>query len=148
LVSAAGPWQAASVTRLIALGLLASCLACLGDPYAKARRLHYIGEELVSSEPVPPRAYESYLRARLALERNPQDLAAAREHIDEALRWDPEEPQLWTTRAEIAWLAGDFATAEAAIARALDLRPDYPAATQLQAKIHARSRPTTAAITP
>lgn len=131
---------------LLALGLLAS--ACFADPYSKARRLHYIGDDLVSSEPVPPRAYEAYLRARLALERNPQDLATAREQIDEALRWDPKEAQLWTTRAEIAWLAGDFATADAAIARALQLQPDYPAATQLQAKIRDRSQTTTAAVTP
>jgi tetratricopeptide (TPR) repeat protein len=138
------------VTRLLALGLLAAaCLGCFADPYAKARRLHYIGDELVASEPVPPRAYEAYLRARLALERNPQDLATAREQIDEALRWDIKQPQLWTTRAEIAWLAGDFATADASIARALQLQPDYPAATQLQAKIRDRTQPaTTAAVTP
>jgi cytochrome c-type biogenesis protein CcmH/NrfG len=132
------------------LALASACsVGCFADPYGKARRLHYIGDRLVTSEPVPPRAYEAYLRARLALERNPQDLAVAREQIDEALRWDAKEPQLWTTRAEIAWLAGDFATADDAIARALQLRPDYPAATQLQAKIQAGSqRPTTAAVTP
>lgn len=134
---------------LLALGLLASTgLACLGDPYGKARRLHYIDDRLVESEPVPPHAYEAYLRARLALDRQPQDLARAREQIDEALRWDPNEPQLWTTRAEIAWLAGDFPTAESSLARALELRPGYPTATQLQVQIRDRGRSATAAVTP
>ncbi|MFV8751156.1 tetratricopeptide repeat protein [Nannocystaceae bacterium ST9] len=131
-----------AIARLtLGLGLfMATSVGCLADGFAKTRRLHYIGDELVSSDPVPPFAYEAYLRARLALDRNPQDLAAARTHIDEALRWDPDEPQLWTTRAEIAWLAGDFSTAEASIARALELRPGYPAATRMQALIrHARA---------
>lgn len=134
---------------LLALGLLMSTgLACLGDPYGKARRLHYIDDRLVASEPVPPRAYEAYLRARLALDRTPRDLGFAREQIDEALRWDPDEPQLWTTRAEIAWMAGDVPTAEASLARALELRPGYPAATQLQAQVRDPSRSATAAVTP
>jgi predicted Zn-dependent protease len=137
---------------LLALGLLAltslMVLGCFGDPYGKSRRLHYIDDRLVASEPVPPLAYEAYLRARLALDRTPQDLAFAREQIDEALRWDPDEAQLWTTRAEIAWLAGDVPTAEASLARALELRPGYPAATQLQAQVRDRNGSATAAVTP
>lgn len=121
--------------RLGPLALVLASLACSTDPYGKARRLHYVDERLVASEPVPPYAYEAYLRARLALERQPQDLRSAREHIDEALRWDIDEPQLWTTRAEIAWLAGDFVTAEASLARALKLQPGYAAALSLQARM-------------
>ncbi len=117
--------------------IVLSCVACYGDPYGKARRLHYVDDQLVESDPPPPRAYEAYLRARLALERDPQDLASAREQIDEALRWDPKEPQLWTTRAEVQWLMGDLPGAEASLARALDLRPGYPAATQLRASLRA-----------
>lgn len=124
---------------MLALALAQTSLACFADPYTKTRRLHYIGSDLVDSDPVPPLAYEAYLRARLALERSPQDLAGARVHIDEALRWDSREPQLWITRAEIAWLAGDLATADASLARALALQPGYPAAIDLQARISANT---------
>lgn len=112
-------------------------VACLTNPYAKSRKLHYVGETLVSSEPVPPFAYEAYLRARLALERTPPDLPGARIHIEEALRWDDRDPQLWTTLAEIAWLSGDATLAEAALDEALELAPDYPQALALRTRMGA-----------
>lgn len=123
--------------RLLAPLLALASFACLTNPYAKSRKLHYVGETLVSSEPVPPFAYEAYLRARLALERTPPDLAAARMHIEEALRWDDEDPQLWTTLAEVAWLSGDATLAGSALEHALELAPDYPQALALRTRMDA-----------
>ncbi len=129
------------------LVLLAGGCVTRGD----TRRLHYVGDRLVASDPPPPFAYEAYLRARLAIERSsgparsPDDLERAHEHILDALRWDPSSAQLWTTRAEIEWLAGDFAAAEASLAQALELQPGYAAARELLARVRSRGDATTAA---
>nr|WP_255216020.1 tetratricopeptide repeat protein [Pseudenhygromyxa sp. WMMC2535] len=71
----------------------------------------------------------------MALERDPPDLQAARGHIGDALRWQSDDPQLWTTKAEIEWKAGDFEAAERSLAQALDLRPGYPEAKRLLAQV-------------
>ncbi|KIG14338.1 hypothetical protein DB30_06940 [Enhygromyxa salina] len=114
---------------------------CWTNGYTANRGLHYVtnaeGKQvLVKSTPPAPAAYEAYLRARLALERDPPRLDEARGHILDALRWQPDEPQLWTVRGEIEWRAGDFAAAEVALAKALALRPGYPEAQRLLAQIH------------
>jgi len=116
----------------------ASASGCWQPAYVRNRALHYVDGELVATPPPSPAAYEAYIRARLALERDPPQLDAARKHILEALRWQPDEPQLWTVRAEIEWKAADLAAAERALAKALQLRPNYPEAQRLLAEIHER----------
>jgi cytochrome c-type biogenesis protein CcmH/NrfG len=135
---------------LVVAGALACSSGCWTNGYTANRGLHYVtdaaGEQLLVRTPPPaPAAYEAYLRARLALERDPPQLDAARGHIIDALRWQPDEPQLWTVRGEIEWRAGDFAAAEQALDRALALRPDYPEAKALQAQIRAPGATATAA---
>jgi cytochrome c-type biogenesis protein CcmH/NrfG len=132
------------------IGSLVVCSACWTTGYTANRGLHYVtdddGEQrLVRSTPPAPAAYEAYLRARLALERDPPQLDEARGHILDALRWQPDEPQLWTLRGEIEWRAGDFAAAEQALTKALALRPGYPEAQRLQAVIHTPQPAATAA---
>lgn len=124
----------------------AACLSgCWQNAYLRNRGLHYVDGELVETQAPPPAAYEAYLRARLALERDPPKLDEARAHILDALRWQGDEPQLWTLKAEIEWRAGEFDAAERALAEALDLRPNYPEAQRLLAEVRDRGRSATAA---
>jgi predicted Zn-dependent protease len=114
---------------------------CWQGSFAQTRGLHYVDGQLVETPAPAPAAYEAYLRARLALDREPPALVEARGHILDALRWQPDEPQLWTVKAEIEWKAGEFEAAEDDLARALALRPGYPAAQQLLAQV--RTSPST-----
>ena len=100
-----------------------------------SRALHEVDGELVYSRPVSPAAYAAYLRARLAIEQDPPDLDDARNQIDLALRYDPNEPHLWTTRAEIDQRRGAPEEARMALERALELRPDYAPARDLMARL-------------
>ncbi|PRQ02988.1 hypothetical protein ENSA5_19270 [Enhygromyxa salina] len=131
----------ASATKLVLAASLALTSGCWANGYFANRELHYVtdedGEQVLVKSPAPaPAAYEAYLRARLALDRDPPQLDVARGHILDALRWQPNEPQLWTVKAEIEWKVGDFAAAEDAIGKALALRPGYPEAQRLLAQIH------------
>jgi cytochrome c-type biogenesis protein CcmH/NrfG len=121
---------------------------CWHGGYLQHRNLHYVDGELVETKAPAPAAYEAYLRARVALERNPAQLDEARGHILDALRWQPDEPQLWTVKAEIERKAGDFTTAERDLARALELRPGYPEAQRLLATIREPGSSATAAASP
>ena len=89
------------------------------------RDLHRVDGELVSSRAPSPRAYEAYVQARYALELDPPDLDRAAQLIDQALRYDPFDPQLWTTPAEIYAARGDDAEARRSADEALELRPGY-----------------------
>lgn len=105
--------------------------ASSGEP--SARSLHRVDDQLVSSRAPHPRAYEAYLRARLALELEPPDLAGAATQIDVALQYDPFDPHLWTTRAEIFAARGELDEARRSLDEALALRPGYaPAEAALQ----------------
>lgn len=117
------------------LGGLAIVLGACASSGADTRTLHYVGDDLVSSRPVSPGGYEAYLRARLALEHDPPALEEAAAYIDVALRLDPYEPHLWTTRAEIAHRAGDLDGALASVKRALELQPEYAPAQTLLVRI-------------
>ena len=119
-----------SVTLLLGLGG-AGCAA--SGP--SGRSLHYLGDTLVTSAPVHHQAYAAYLRARLALEAEPADLAAAERELQRALHVEPRDPHLWTTLAEVELRRGDRDAALAAGRVALSLRPDYPPALQLVAKL-------------
>jgi cytochrome c-type biogenesis protein CcmH/NrfG len=124
----------------LVLALVLACGGCIGNGYYVNRGLHYVrdddgNEQLVRSNAPPPGAYEAYLRARLALDRNPPLLDEARGHILDALRWQDGDPQLWTVLADIEWQLGNFAAAEQAIDRALALRPGYPEAERLLASM-------------
>jgi Flp pilus assembly protein TadD len=129
---------------LVPAVLLVALSGCYANGYAANRGLHYVTDadgkqQLVHSPPPSPAAYEAYLRARLALERDPAQLDEARGHVLEALRSQSDDPQLWTTLGEVEWRLGNFAAAEQAIAKALALRPGYPEAERLLASIHAQA---------
>lgn len=139
-----GSWQTDVVRSLVFAGLLLSGLLGAGCAYGGStsyRSLHYVDGELVASRPVSSAGYSSYIRARIALEEGHLD--NAKTYIDRALRYDPKDPHLWTTRAEIAAKAGDDAVAMAAIERALEIRPGYPPARSLMATL--RGGPSSAA---
>lgn len=116
---------------LSALTLSAGC-ASSGPGY---RSLHEVDGEVVYSPPVASGAYAAYLRARLALEASPPRLDEAQRSIEHALRFDPRDPHLWTTRARIAALAGDTDGAVESATRALTLRPGYPPAQSVMAEL-------------
>jgi tetratricopeptide (TPR) repeat protein len=118
---------------LLAITVLGGCYGSMMGP--GYRSLHVVEGEVVSSPPPSPSAYEAYLRARLAFEHEPPMLEDARFYIDEAIRFDPRDPQLWATRAEIEERAGQKAEAAAAARRALAIRPGYPLAEQVLARV-------------
>jgi len=122
--------------RRVALLAVLAFTGCLRtEPSDHA--LHVVDGDMVHSAPPPSSAYASYLRARLALDAEPPQLDAAQVAIDEALRADPRDPHLWTMRAEIAARRGDGGAVTAALDRAFALRPGYPPAKRLQAKLGA-----------
>lgn len=118
-------------TIAIASLLLVAC----GPVGPSARSLHTVDGELVHSRPPAPRAYESYLNARLALDATPPDPDAALEHLRLAQRHDPRDPHLWATRAEAEAAKGDFERARTSAERALTLSPGYPPARRVLASI-------------
>lgn len=97
--------------------------------------LHVVDGELVHSTAPSTSAYAAYLRCRLALDASPPRLDEARAHIEAALAADPRDPHLWTVRAEIDAQRGDGDEAMKSLARAFALRPDYPPAKQLAARL-------------
>lgn len=119
--------------RRLALALTCACACAPAGP--STRTLHYVGGHLVTSPPVDHRAYAAYLQARLALEADPPDLAAALGSIDLALRFDRDDPHLWTTRGDIELRLGQPDAARRSSQRALALAPDYPPARQLAARL-------------
>lgn len=122
---------------LVCLGLAAAGCADRGPSY---RALHVVDGQDVYSRPVAGYAYEAYLRARLALEHEPPALQEAQTYIESALQYDPRDPHLWTTRAEIAAELGDPGAAMWAADRALQLSPGYPPAEELVAHLQADDR--------
>lgn len=104
-------------------------------PGPSTRSLHYIDDTLVYSAPVHHQAYAAYLRARLALEAEPADLVTADRELRRALHVEPRDPHLWTSLAELELRRGDRDAALAAGKVALTLRPGYPPALQLVAKL-------------
>ncbi len=99
------------------------------------RTLHYVGDDLVTTKPADPRAYAAYLQAQLALAQDPPDLPHAAEQLALALHYDRGDAHLWTVRGEVLLRQGDIDGARQASARALALRPDYPPAAALQARL-------------
>ncbi len=118
---------------LLLVGL--SGVGCASSGPASPRSLHYVDDTLVYSPPPSAAAYEAYLRARLALEADPPDLAQAREQIRIAIRYTPRDPHLWTTLAVIETEAGDYGEAKLAATRALELSPGYAPAQRVIATI-------------
>ncbi|MEM7154202.1 MAG: hypothetical protein AAF799_15255 [Myxococcota bacterium] len=114
---------------VLGLGLL----GC--GPGPSTRSLHEVDGQVVASSPPPPVAYEEYLKARLALERDPPQLEEARRSIERALRYDPRDPHLWATHAEIEARAGERERAEASARKALAIRPGYPPAERVLAEL-------------
>jgi tetratricopeptide (TPR) repeat protein len=118
----------------LGLMVLAGCYS-VGPQY---RALHVVDGEVVSSPAPPPSAYEAYLRARLAFEHQPPQLHAAQFYIEEAIRFDPRDPHLWASRAEIEERAGKPVEAAASARRALAIRPGYPLAHEVLARVESR----------
>ena len=116
---------------MIGMLLVAGCVTSAPHP----RTLHEVDGNVVYSRPVSSAGYEAYLRARIALSTEPPQLDVAQREIDVALRYDPREPQLWTTQAEVAAKAGDERGAMKAIRRALALKPSYPPAVRVLAQL-------------
>lgn len=123
---------------LAAIALLALTACAAVGPSARA--LHYVEGTLVHSHPPPPQAYESYLRARLALDAEPPDPQTALAQLRRAQRSDPRDPHLWATRAEAEVLLGDLEGARASAQRALALSPGYPPAQRVLATIDGGAR--------
>ena len=100
-----------------------------------ARSLHYVDDVLVYSPPAHHQAYTAYLRARLAMDGAPADLAAAEGHLQHALRVAPQDAHLWTTLAELELRRGDRDAALTASRKALAIRPGYAPARQLLVRL-------------
>ena len=99
------------------------------------RTLHYVGGALVATPPADHRAYAAYLQAELALASEPPDLTRAHEQILLAIDFDRHDAHLWTVRGQIELQRGDVEQARRASERALSLRPDYPPARDLAARL-------------
>lgn len=119
---------------MVALSVVAAMTGCLHHG-PRDSELHRVDGELVASHAPHPRAYESYMRARLALESQPPNLEVAATQVDTAIRYDPFDPHLWTTRAEVYAALGDEEEARRSIEEALALRPDYAPAKALSAEL-------------
>jgi Tfp pilus assembly protein PilF len=126
------------------LGAVMSC-AC-GSSSRSSRGLHYVGDELVHSQPAPSRAYEAYLRAQLALQASPPRLQEAMEQIVIALQHDARDPHLWTTKADIHRRQGQVQEALASCRRALELRPGYAPAQSLLTRLEQGRAPAAAVV--
>jgi Tfp pilus assembly protein PilF len=116
---------------------LASLLALAGCHHGgpNPRTLHYVGKDLVATRSADPQAYAYYVQCQLALSLDPPDLARAHEQILLAIDHDPRDAHLWTVRGQIDLQRGDQAQARRSSERALYLRPDYPPARELAARI-------------
>lgn len=121
------PWPAFGV-----LLLLAACPHAGPNP----RTLHYIDKDLVATQVVDHRAYAAYVQAQLALSVEPPDLSRALEQISLAIAYDRDDAHLWTVRGEIELRRGDVDAARRSSAQALALRPGYPPAERLAARLH------------
>jgi len=108
------------------------------------RSLHEVDGQLVRSPAPPPSAYEAYLRARLALEREPPQVDEARYYLGFALQLDPRDPHLWATQAELEEQAGQVERASAAARRALAIRPGYPPAQEVLSRLEQQGSAATA----
>lgn len=124
-----------AVVAVVLLAALGGCRGTMLGPGQGYRSLHVVDGQVVSSPPPAPSAYEAYLRARLAFEHEPPQLVEARFYIEEAIRFDPRDPHLWATRAEIEERAGKPMEAAAAARKALAFRPGYPLAEQVLARV-------------
>lgn len=120
-------------TCSLALALVVAAGCNHGGP--NPRTLHYVGKDLVASPPADHRGYAAYLQAELALASEPPDLRHAHEMIVEAIEQDPHDAHLWTVRGQIELQLGEPEQARRASERALSLRPDYPPARELAAKL-------------
>lgn len=130
--------------RVHELLLFASLLAGCRHGGPNPRTLHYVGKDLVATRSADPRAYAYYVQCQLALSLSPPDLARAHEQILLAIDHDPRDAHLWTVRGQIELQRGDQAQARRAGERALHLRPDYPPAKELAARIAGQNGPAVA----
>jgi Tfp pilus assembly protein PilF len=117
--------------------LLLCALTLAACPHAgpSPRTLHYVGDDLVATRPADHRAYAAYLQVELALAMDPPDLVRAHEQILLAIDFDRHDAHLWTVRGQIELQRGDIEQARRASERALTLRPGYPPARELAARL-------------
>lgn len=126
----------------------ASGCAIAGPAAPRDRTLHEVDGKVVSSPAPAPAAYEAYLRARLALEHEPPQLDVAQRSIERAIRFDPRDPHLWATRAEIEERAGEPEQAATSARRALAIRPGYSPAQEVLARVEGRASGGEAVVAP
>lgn len=138
MTSARHRWPGALARTAVLVAAVSGC-ASSAPP---VRSLHYVDDALVHSPTVHYQAYAAYLRARLAMEAEPADpaaaeaaLAVARSHLEAALRVAPHDAHLWTTVAEVELRRGDREAALAASRKALTYRPEYAPARQLLVRL-------------
>lgn len=119
----------------LALAMAAALVVACNHGGPNPRTLHYVGKDLVASPPADHHAYAAYIQAQLAMASEPPDLRHAHAMIIEAIDHDAHDAHLWTVRGQIELLLGEPAQARHASERALSLRPDYPLARELAAKL-------------
>ncbi|MCA9713469.1 MAG: hypothetical protein H6713_00175 [Myxococcales bacterium] len=129
---------------MLTVGLAALAGACASTSRPDTRGLHYIGDTLVYSQPGDYRAYDAYIRARVAMEGEHPDLERAHRLVLEALYYERRDPHLWTTRGEIELRMGNLERARRSSRIALDLRPGYPPARSLLSRLAAADAPRSA----
>lgn len=123
-------------TRPLLLCALALCACPHAGP--NPRTLHYVGKDLVATYPADHRGYAAYVQAQLALALEPPDRRRALEMLTLALEYDRHEAHLWTVRGQVELELGEVDAARRSSARALGLRPDYPPALELAARVQQR----------
>jgi tetratricopeptide (TPR) repeat protein len=121
--------EAAAAVRLrpdvVRLHLLDS-RARVADQQGFAAALDAVDDALAVSpgDPIALRERARLLVARAEATRAPDHIDAARAELERRLADDPVDATLWSLAAVAAELDGDFAAADAALARAEDLRPE------------------------
>ena len=123
--------------KFYTLSFVATCglLACASSHVRHTEELTYDGDQLLRAPVRTWPSYESYLRARLAMELQPPDMEYAFREIEQSLKRYPRDPQLLTTLAEIEWQRQRYPQSLVALERVLKSYPDYEPAIELSSEI-------------
>ena len=98
------------------------------------RTQHVVDDQVVFSPPPSSGEYAAYIRVRVALDTEGADLERAQHDLTVLLARNPRDAHLWTTSAELESRLGNHEKAERALARALELSPDYGPALALRSE--------------
>ncbi|MCC6748081.1 MAG: tetratricopeptide repeat protein [Deltaproteobacteria bacterium] len=122
---------------LVALAALAALVVASCAPHPAPVTLRVIDGRVEETSFVSPTAYESYLRAQLALHRG--DAATALPYLKVALAFDPDSAYLHTQLALALAKLGRRSEALHRLGEALRLASDFPDALLLQGDLHRRA---------